>query len=133
MSRNGSYSWIVISGGPNRHVDESWRDQEDPPKVVEMVSSTSVEQSHARTSSTEETPASKQQEQPILMNYLSEEFIQIDRRKWNDIVAGDDVARYPLAWKNSKRLTALVRHRELDHREIDGAVHWSSFVPEAAT
>ena len=73
MSRNGSYSWIVISRGPNRHVDESWNDQEDPPKVVEMVSSTSVEQSHARTSSTEETPASKQQEQPILMNYHSEE------------------------------------------------------------
>ena len=57
--RNGSYSWIVISRGPNRYVD-------DPPQHVEMVSSTSVEQSHAAASSIEGTHASKQQEQSSL-------------------------------------------------------------------
>ena len=31
MSSKGSGSWIVISRGPHRHMDESWQDQEDPP------------------------------------------------------------------------------------------------------
>ena len=53
--KNGSCFWIVISRGPNRYVDESWQDQEDLPRDVEMVSSTAVEQPHAITSSIEET------------------------------------------------------------------------------
>ena len=121
MSKNGSYSWKVISRGPNRYVDESWQVQEDPLHDVGMMSSTSVvEQSHSMT-----LHASKQQEQSNPMNYRSEEFIQINRRKWNDILACDNVERCSLAWKISKRLTAFVRHRELDHREVDGAVHWN--------
>ena len=52
--------------------------------------------------------------------------IQIDKRKWNDTLACDIVERKSLEWKISKRLTALVRHRDLVDREIDGAVHWSS-------
>ena len=55
MSRTGSLSWIVISRDPNRYVDESWHDQEDPLQDVEMVNSTSVQQSHARTLSIDET------------------------------------------------------------------------------
>ena len=53
-------------------MDESWHDQEDPPQDVERVSSTSVEQPHAVTSSIEETHASKPHAQSILMNYFSE-------------------------------------------------------------
>ena len=30
----------------------------------------------------------------------------------------------------SNRLTALVRHRDIDNREIVGAVHWSSLFPK---
>ena len=55
MSRTGSYSEIVISTDPHRYVDESWHDQEDRLQDVEMVNSTSVRQSHARTSSIDET------------------------------------------------------------------------------
>ena len=40
--KNGSFSWIVISRDPNRHVDESLHDPEDPPQDIEKVSSTSV-------------------------------------------------------------------------------------------
>ena len=72
-----------------------------------MVSCTSVEQSHAKTSRIEETHASKQQEQSIPMNSLSEEFIQIDGVKWNEF----------LAWNIPKRKKVLERHRELD-REL---------------
>ena len=36
MLKNGTSSWIVISRGPNRYVDESWHDQEDPPQDVAM-------------------------------------------------------------------------------------------------
>ena len=76
-------------------MDESWQDQEDPLQDVGMVSSTSVQQSHAMTSH-----ASKQQEQSIPMNYHSKEFIQINRRKWNDILACDNVEMCSLAWKS---------------------------------
>ena len=58
------------------------------------------------------------------MNYLSKEFILIDRRKWDDILACNNVEWYSLAWIISKRLTVLVRYRELDRVTI-GAVHWS--------
>ena len=44
--------------------------------------------------------------------------------KWLPVC--DIVERYSLAWKISKRLTALVQHQETDNREIDGASHWSS-------
>ena len=80
-------------------MDESWQDQEDPPQDVEMVSSTSIAQSHAITSSIEETHASKQKEPSIPMNYPSKEFTQMHRRKWNDIPTCDNVERYSLAWK----------------------------------
>ena len=101
--KNGSYSWNVISRGPNRYVDESWQDQEDPLHDVGMMSSSSVvEQSHSMTS-----PASKQQEQSIPMNYRSEVFIQINRRKWNDILACDNVERCSLAWKNLEKIDSI--------------------------
>ena len=63
------------------------------------------------------------------MTQSSKESIPIDKRKWNDIPAFDHVERQPIAWKISKMLTVFVRHREL-HREIDGAVHWSSSFPK---
>ena len=89
-----------------------------------MVSSTSVEQSQAITTSIEETHASKQQGQSSTqMNYPSEEFIPIDKRKWNDIPAVDNVKRESLARNISKRFTVFVRHRE-----VDEPVHWSSLL-----
>ena len=58
-SRDGSNSWTVISRDPHRYADESWhdrdnspeKDQDEPPQDVEIVSSKSVERSHAITSS----------------------------------------------------------------------------------
>ena len=105
--RDGSNSWIVISRGPNRYVDDSWHDQDDSPDNGGMVSSTSVERSHAMTSSIEETRASKPQAQSSLMNYFSKELIEIDEKKWNDIPACDTVERSSLGWNISKRLTAF--------------------------
>ena len=88
----------------NRYVDESWHDQDDPPEDGEMVSSTSVERSHAVTSSIEETHASKQQTQSrIPMKYPSKEIIQIDKREWDDILAFRSVERNSLVCKISKK------------------------------
>ena len=44
-------------------------------------------------SSTEETHASQPHAQSDLMNYQSEEFLQIDKWKWDDILAYGNVAR----------------------------------------
>ena len=38
--------------------------------------------------------------------------------------------RILLHGKISTRLTAPMRHRDIDNREIDGAVHWSSLSPK---
>ena len=40
MLKNGSFSWIVISRGPNFFVDEACQEQEESPQDVEMVSYT---------------------------------------------------------------------------------------------
>ena len=47
-------------------------------------------------SSIEEIRASQSQAQSDLMNYHSEDFFQIDNRKWNDIPSYDDVERKSL-------------------------------------
>ena len=60
------------------------------------------------------------------MNYPSEEFILIDKWKWNDIPAYGVVERNSLEWKISKMVTNWVRHCDLANREIDGAFHLSS-------
>ena len=59
------------------------------------------------TSSIEETHASKPQAPSSLMNYLSKEFIQIDKRKWNDIDVylgrlTDDSAGKPVATEENQ-------------------------------
>ena len=65
-----------------------------------------------------------------VMKDSTKEFIHIDKRKWNDVLACVTVEKYSIAGKISNILTALVRHRDLDHREIDGAVYWSPFFPK---
>ena len=124
----------LISRGPNRYVDESLQDQEEPLLAVEMVGCTSVpEHSYAMTTSIEESNASKQQEQSSTpMNCTSKEFIPTDRRKWIDILAVDNVKRESVPQKISKKLTTFVRHRQRN-REVDGAVSWYSLLTHATT
>ena len=73
-----------------------------------MVSSTSVQQSYAMTTSVDESSASKQQERSSM------EFIPIDQRKWNDIPGANNANR-----------TVFSRRRKL-YRDIDGAIYWCS-------
>ena len=72
---------------------------------------------------------SKPRTQSNLMNNRSDDFITIDKRKWSDILAYEDVARKSLEWIISELDTNLVGHRFAD-READGAVHWSSLCPK---
>ena len=82
-------------------------------------------------SSIGETGASQPKTQSDLMNSHSEDFIPIDKRKWNDIPAYGDVKREDSGvWKISKLVTNLVRHRDLTDRETVGAVHWKSMCPK---
>ena len=77
-----------------------------------MVSSTSVERSHAATSSIEGIHVSKPQAQSSLMNHFSKELIWINSLEWNHILAYGTVERNSLEWKILKLRTHLVRHRE---------------------
>ena len=47
-----------------------------------------------------------------------------------DILACGIVERNSLEWKNSKRITKLVRHLDFPDRQIDGAVRWGSLLPK---
>ena len=58
MKKKKSFSWIVISRGPNRYVDEAWHEQEESPQDIEIVSSANVEQSFAMATSIEESNTS---------------------------------------------------------------------------
>ena len=64
------------------------------------------------------------------MNYFAEEFIQVDKRKWNDILACLYVDKYSLYWKISKRLTALVRHRRSSSLEffVSADFQWLGYI-----
>ena len=119
MLRNGSFSWIVISRGPNRDVDEAWQELEELPHDVGMLSFSSIEESNA---------TKRQEQSTIPVNPLSKIFMPIDQRKWNDTPAVNSVKEESLASRISKKVTIFSRHQEL-HREIDGAIHWCSLLP----
>ena len=87
MLKNGSFSWIVISRGPNFFVDEAWQEQEESPQDVEMVSYTCVEQSFAMTTIIEKSNASKEQEQSsIPMNRFIHRKQQAQVSVWRGFV-----------------------------------------------
>ena len=50
--------------------------------------------------------------------------VQIDQRKWNDILAVDYVDEVSLFFRVSKTMTRTPRHRGL-HREADVAMEWN--------
>ena len=83
-----------------------------------MASHTSVGRPHATKSSIEETHASQTQAQSNLMKYPTEDFIQIDERKCNDIPAYGTVERKSLEWKISNLVTNLVRHRAFTNQKL---------------
>ena len=118
MLRNGSFSWVVISRDPNRHVDEAWQELEEPPHDVEMVIFSSIEESNA---------TEQQEQSSIPMDPPSKIFMPIDQRKWSDIPAVNSVKEESPAWRVSKKVTIFSRHQEL-HREIDGAICWCSLL-----
>ena len=78
---------------------------------------------HAMLSSTEDTRAS-QPTQANQTNNHSEDFIPIDKRKWNDITAYGEVRGRTLEYRISKLVASLLRHQDVADREIDGAVRW---------
>ena len=126
-SRDGSNSRIVISRGPNRSVDEPWHDQDDSPENGEMVSSTSVERSHAITPSIEEnscveaTGTIESDELPFQKSSSSSTkgsgMIFLPTVMWKGILLSGNLE------KNNKILYDI---STLLNRDIDGAVRWSS-------
>ena len=70
------------------------------------------------------TRASPSKTQSNLMNNNSAGFIPIDERKWNDLLAIDDVKGKTLELRISKLGMKLVRHINCVDRELDGAVRF---------
>ena len=115
----------------NRYVEELQHSDPDcSPDRRDFPNHTSVGRPYVILPSTEETRASQPRTQSNLMNNHSEDFIPLDKRKWNDILADGEVKRRPLEYRISTKVTSLVRHLDLKDRETDGAVHWASVGPK---
>ena len=108
---DASHSWIVISRGMNKYVVE-----ENFTQKQENLSTTKIWQPVL----TQANPSRQNTREP---NLVSKMFVQIDQRKWKDIVAVDFVSNRSLSWRVSKTMTKMLRnhgsHRE-DDRAIDG-------------
>ena len=99
-SGDGSNSWIIISRGPHRFVEELWHDPDNSLESREIVCHTSDGRRNAIISIIEKTHASQSQAQSDLTYYHSEFFIQFYRRKRNDIPACGTVEKEVSGVKN---------------------------------
>ena len=104
----------------------------DDPCYVEMESSFASigRRIPTRIEKSVETPGETHANQVVEQTKLAdnEDFIQIDDRKWTDIIACKNFNRNALSAETSKFVVRLVRHYDQHERETDGAVHWSSFI-----
>ena len=103
--------WVVISRGPNRHVDElRYRDPDCSPERHELVNYyRSTEQIRARQPTTQSNP---------LGNH-SEDFIPISERKWIDTPANEFSHRYKWEFQISKVVSRLLRHEKLTEKQTE--------------
>ena len=87
-SGDGPTSWVIISRGSNRYMEDiQYNDPDNSPESHELANHTSVGKPHAILSSNEDSRASQPETQPNVMTIHSEDFIPIDEWKWNDISA----------------------------------------------
>ena len=133
-SRDGSNSWIVKSRGPNRCLNESWhwprwlsRKRWDG----ELYKRWEITRDNIK--ALRKLKRRSHRHNRVLMNYPSEEFIQID--KGSGMIFLSAVLWKGLLWseKSRKEVTNLARHSDLAGRAADGAVSLEFFVFKAAT
>ena len=121
-SGNGSNSWIFITRGANRYVEELRHNDPDySPEIFELANYRSTEETHAR----QPTTHSRFQHNPF------EDSIQITERNWIDITANEYCNKHTLETSISKLVMKSVRHFDLQERESDGTVHWKSMGPKS--
>ena len=132
---DGSKSWVVISRGSNRYVEElRYIDPDYSPGSLELVNHIGVGKQSAMKMGisicSEETHASQPKTPSNPVNDQFKEFIPIGERKWNDTVANEKFEGDTLESSISKLVVKLVRHPDPEERETDGAVHWRSIGPK---
>ena len=114
MKNDGSLSWIMISRGTNKYVEEVYEEKGELSHHEEMASGTGIGKPIATEQRGQSSPPA----------YLpSKMFTPVDQRKWNGIPPASDVMKGTLAWRVSKIVTRVLRHHGV-HREDDGAIDW---------
>ena len=113
MKNDGCQSWIVISRGMNKYVNEL--PEENGKSIHCEEETTSVGRPFATKQKEQSTP-------PLLS--LSTIAVPIHQRKWKDSLAVDYVDNGSVSFSVSKTMTRILRHRRL-HREADGAMEWT--------
>ena len=94
LKNDGSLSWIVISRGLKKYVEEIYEENRESLDHEEV----------ATRSGTEKPVATKHKGQPRPQSD------PIDQRKWNDILAVDYVRKRSLPWRASEIVTRMSRH-----------------------
>ena len=101
----------------NRYVDElRYNDPDYSAECFEEADCESIEETHAEQPTTQSTTQCRQ----------SEDHIPIDKREWIDLTANEKKSYVSVGNPYLEFVMRLVRHVDLQERESDGAVHWTS-------
>ena len=110
MKNDESFSWIVISKGMNKYVEESNEEKGESSCHEEMASGSGIGK----------PIATKQKGQSSPQSYLvSKIFVPIDQQKWNDILAVNDVIKGSSSWSVSRIMTKMLRHQLSSSRRME--------------
>ena len=116
VNQDNSHSWVRISFGTVKYVNESIEDNTEIPAdpQEEQIPQTSMSVVAARSKA-------KAKPQPREPAGSSSRIIPMNRRIWIDIELGKHSLS---AYEVSKKVVRLLRHSQQVHREEDGAVHF---------
>ena len=114
MNQDNSHSWVRISYGTVKYVNDSIKD--DTENLADPQEEESV-----HTSSGVVAARSKAKAKPQPRKYTGTTTIPLSERKWIDIEPSkQDLESYDL----SKKVVNLLRHNQTLHREEDGAIQF---------
>ena len=114
VNKDNSHSWVRISYGTVKYVNDSIEDNTENP-------ADSQEEESVQTSSSVVAARSKAKAKPQPREYTGTTTVPLRERKWIDVEPSkQDLESYDL----SKKVVNLLRHNQKLHREEDGAIQF---------
>ena len=133
-SRENQSSWVLICRGISKFLSELHRQGRNhnvrsSELLKERGEAEGIARLSAETSSTEETRA-KSFRNPLEPICFWKEIIPVNERKWISIPVNTSLRKDDLSALICKMAMRMMRHRDQDERDNDGAVHWDTMIPK---